>query len=435
MPAIPDRPSAKSRVALVVGADGFLGGFIVAALRARGWRVLRGVRQLNGADDERCTDLARMHAPQDWQAALANVELVVNAAGILRECGAQTFAAIHVEGPLAMTKACIEAGIPRLIQISALGVAADGDFIASKLRFDELLVALDPQALVLRPSVVYSSAGSYGGTSLLRALAALPGVVVLPGDGRWLLQPIAAEDLGILVVRAAEGDQRGIYQVGGPQPMSLREYQTLWRQWLRIPGQVAFSVPEWLVSIQAWLGERLGRGPVGETMWRMLRRGNLPEAGALDRLREDFDFVPRTLQAALAQRPSQVQDRWQARLYLLAPVLRMAIVLVWLLSAVAGWSAPADAIAALSAESAMHNWPVVMLARTTAVLDFILAAWLASGWRPRWALALMALSVLAYTLVFGCLVPALWLEPLGGLVKNLMILPALAVAWVLAERR
>ncbi|MBK7013934.1 MAG: hypothetical protein IPH43_15985 [Xanthomonadales bacterium] len=62
-------------MALVVGADGFLGGFIVAALRARGWRVLRGVRQLNGADDERCTDLARMHAPQDWQAALANVEL------------------------------------------------------------------------------------------------------------------------------------------------------------------------------------------------------------------------------------------------------------------------------------------------------------------------------------------------------------------------
>ena len=435
MSPIPAIAAPLSRVALVVGADGFLGGFIAAALREQGWRVLRGVRRLTGADDERFVDLARMRTPQSWHAPLENVDVVVNAAGILRENGAQSFEAIHVDGPLAMARACLDAGIPRIVQISALGVASDGEFIASKHRGDEKLMALNPQALVLRPSVVYSAAGSYGGTSLLRALAGLPGVLVLPGEGRWMLQPIAAEDLGNLVALAAQGNQRGIYDVCGAQPISLHGYQICWRQWLRIPGRRIFAVPEWLVSAYVWLGERFGRGPMGETMWRMLRRGNLPQADALIRLQRDFDFDPLALQEALAQRPSQVQDRWQAQLYLLAPALRVAIVLVWLLSALAGWRMPAQGLAELTADSVMQGWPTLALARVTAVLDVLLAAWLASGWRPRWAIGLMGLSVLAYTIVLGCLLPASWLEPLGGLAKNLLILPALAVAWVLAERR
>jgi hypothetical protein len=43
--------------------------------------------------------------------------------------------------------------------------------------------------------------------------------------------------------------------------------------------------------------------------------------------------------------------------------------------------------------------------------------------------------VLCYTLVFGVLLPAQWLDPLGGLAKNLLLLPALAVLWVLSDRR
>jgi hypothetical protein len=67
--------------------------------------------------------------------------------------------------------------------------------------------------------------------------------------------------------------------------------------------------------------------------------------------------------------------------------------------------------------------------------DLALALWLASGWRPRAAVASTLLLVLGYTLVFGALVPALWLDPLGGLAKNLVLLPALAVLWVLSDRR
>ena len=435
MSARPSHEPAAIRTVLVIGAHGFLGGFIAAALRARGWRVIDGVRKPAAGRDQRRVDLTFMQDVESWRPILADVDAVVNASGILRETRLQTFETIHVTAPTSLVSACVDAGIRTFVQISALGIPADGDFIESKHRFDEFLLSFSLRAVVLRPSVVYAVSGSYGGTSLLRALAAFPAFSLLPGDGHWAIQPVAAEDLAALVVDAIEGEQRGIYEVGGPEPITLRAYQTAWRRWLRIDGQRTLAVPEFLVSAQVWLGERAGRGPVGETMWRMLRRGNITSPDASARLLRDFGKLPRPLEAVLATLPSQAQDRWHAQLYFLAPLLRFSIVAVWVLSALAGWLTPAATIEALAQGSALQALPATELARATGALDLLLAAWLASGWRTRWAITLMAASVLAYTAAFGLILPALWLEPLGGLAKNLIILPALALSWVLSERR
>lgn len=241
-------PAAANPVVLVVGANGFLGVYIVSALRRQGCRVLRGVRSPR-ASDERACDLTNLDA-QAVAAALAGVDVVVNAAGILRETGRQTFQMVHIDGPLSLVRACVASGVPRFVQVSALGVPGDGEFIASKHRFDVELLGLPLSSVVLRPSVVYSVSGSYGGTSLLRALAAMPGAQLLPGAGHWLVQPVAAEDIAKLVARAVCSDVRGIYEVGGPAPIPLRDYQRSWRHWLRIPGERAIHVPEWLVAAQ-----------------------------------------------------------------------------------------------------------------------------------------------------------------------------------------
>jgi len=39
-------------------------------------------------------------------------------------------------------------------------------------------------------------------------------------------------------------------------------------------------------------------------------------------------------------------------------------------------------------------------------VDFVFAIWLATGWRMRWALAGMALSVVIYTIAFSLFSPA-----------------------------
>lgn len=435
--AMPPTRSPAPGTVLVLGGDGFIAGFAIAALRVRGWRVLRGVRAAGRAlrEDERRCDLVAMTTPAHWREALAGVDAVVNAAGILRESGRQTFDAVHVDGPLALTRACVEAGVRRFVQLSSVGDPADGAFVASKHRFDAALLALPLSAVVLRPALVYSAAGSYGGTSLLRALAALPFGVPVPGDGGWPQQPVAAEDLGELVACALDSDAVGAFEVGGPQRMPLRDYLLAWRRWLRLPGTRVLRVPMPLAGMGVALGEVFGGGPIGATTWRMLRRGVVAADDALPRLREAFGFVPRSLDDALAAHPSQVQDRWQARLYVVAPLLKAGVVALWLLSAWAGFATPAAEIARLAAGSPLADAMPVALARGGAGLDLVLGLWLASGWRPRTCLALMLASVLAYTLAFGLLLPVQWLDPLGGLAKNLVVLPALAALWVLSDRR
>ena len=424
---------AKPAVVLLVGANGFLGGYIASALKRNGCVVLLGVR-VPRASDERACDLAQLDEPTAL-AAISGVDVVVNAAGILRETRKQSFQAVHVDGPLALARACVAHGVKRFVQVSSLGVPEDGEFVASKHRFDHQLQVLPMSSVVLCPSVVYSVSGSYGGTSLLRALAALPGAQWLPGDGQWQVQPVAVEDLAELVARAVVGGSTGIYEVGGPLPTSLRDYQAHWRKWLRIPGERVVAVPECLVSLHVRLWEWIGSGPIGMTMWRMLQRGNVTAGDASQRLHSAFGVSPRRLEDVLAAQPSQVQDRWQAQLYFLAPALRIAVILLWVLSAIAGLLTPVHEVVRMAGDGALQALSPVAMARACGAMDGILAVWLASGWRPRWAVLAMGVSVLFYTAVLGSLAPGMWLDPLGGLAKNLVVLPALAILWVLLDRR
>lgn len=426
----------SKRTVLVIGAGGFLAGFLIAALRERGWRVLRGVRSPEAVDeDARHCDFERLHAPTHWAPELVGVDAVVNVAGILRETGKRRFLTIHHDAPLALAQACVDCGVRRFVQISALGDSTDGAFVTSKHRFDDALLALPLMAVVLRPSVVYSASGSYGGTSLLRALAAMPGVLPMPSDGEWLIQPLAAEDLAQLVVRALESEVCGAFDVGGPQPITLRAYQQRWRAWLRLPGARVVRIPEALVSLGVALSERLGRGPMSATTWRMLRRGNVTGPDASERLYRSFGFAPRALDDVLDTRPSQVQDRWHARLYLVAPALRTGIVLLFLFSAWAGFATPAVHIERLTAGSLLALLHPVELARGAAVTDLVLGIALLIGSRVRWVIGAMLALIGTYTLAFGLLLPALWLDPLGGLAKNLVVLPALSALWIISERR
>ena len=276
-------PDAKT--VLVLGAGGFLGGFIVAALRRAGFRVLRGVRETRGAADAIACDLQQWTEPAQWAPVLVGVDAVVNAAGILRERHGQRFDAIHERAPLALAQAGVDQGVRRFVQISALGDPRDGEFVASKHRCDAALLALPLDVLVLRPSVVYSASGAYGGTALLRAIAAAPLLLPLPAGGAQRFSPLAAEDLAELVVAAIDGGQCGMYEVVGPEALTLRDYLARWRRWLGFPEARVVAVPGALVSAAVACGDAFGRGPLTGVIWRMLQRGNVGAADAQARLR------------------------------------------------------------------------------------------------------------------------------------------------------
>ena len=67
--------------------------------------------------------------------------------------------------------------------------------------------------------------------------------------------------------------------------------------------------------------------------------------------------------------------------------------------------------------------------------DIAIALALLRNWRPRLMAWLQVALVALYTLAFTILAPALWLLPLGGLLKNLPILALLLIHAVLEDER
>lgn len=433
---------------LVTGAEGFIGRHVVAALLDAGHDVVRGVRGRRPPSPA----VDRSHAggaqvdcdfdvdlrPEVWLPRLAGIEAVVNCAGILRQRRGTRFESVHVIAPCALFTACERLGVRRIVQVSALGEPADGEFVASKHRGDAKLAAMDLEWVTLRPSVVYSTRGSYGGTSLLRAMAATPFALLLPGDGQQRIQPVSADDLGALVAKLLlpGAASRSIVEVVGPQAMTLEDYLRHWRAWLRVPAaRRVLRVPTWIVNLVAELGEHLGSGPLGRTMNAMLTRGNVGAPDAQVRVRALLGREPTALGAELAARPSFVQDRWQARLYLLGPALRVALAFVWISSAWVGFATPAADVYTMLRPVGLGPEVSLPLVRAASAIDLLLGVLLLTKWRPRLVGTLMIASLLAYTAFIGTWLPGAWLDPFGGLLKNVALLPAVAVLIAMADRR
>lgn len=425
---------------LVTGAYGFIGAQIVAALLASGHTPVAAVRKARlgqrfpGVEALDC-DFALDDKPSDWLPRLHNIDALVNCAGILRERGHDSHAAVHERVPRALFEACLQAGVERVVQISALGEPEDGEFIASKHRGDAALMRLDLDWVVLRPSVVVSTRGSYGGTSLLRGLAALP-LVPLPGAGDQRLQPIDIDDLCRAVLAALSRPQAAqqCLQLAGPEPLTLRAYLSAWRGWLGLRPARFIDVPRWLARSGAMLAERFGSGPMGLTMWRMLERGNVLGSGEFQRSEAALGFAPAALDEVLDRNPAHSADRWHAGLHFLAPALRALLAITFIASGVVGFALPAAQILALMQPSGLPDALLLGMAWGGSAADIVLGLLLALGWRSRLVLGLMALMVLGYTLGIGLLLPQAWLDPFGGLLKNPLILVAIAIAAVTAER-
>jgi uncharacterized protein YbjT (DUF2867 family) len=421
---------------LVTGAEGFIGRHIVAALRAAGHTVIAGVRRPVYPDSIAC-DFSRDLMPDAWISRLAGIDVVVNAVGILRESRANTFERVHISGPKALFEACQRVAVRRVIQISALGSPEAGEYLASKHRGDVELANLELDWTIIRPSLVYSVRGSYGGTSLLRAMAALPGLLVVPGSGEQLMQPIRAEDLGrvIAILIEKKAGIREVISAVGPERVSLLEYLLATRRWLEFPAPVVVRIPESMARFGAWLGELLSDGPLGMTMWRLLEKGNIATPESARDLTAISGIVPLSLKQALDSTSSFVQDRWHARLYFVGPILRVALGILWIGSGLVGISTPMTQGQALFASAALPTGLVAPLVWVASAVDLLLGVLALIAWRPAVIAALMGVSLLIYTVFAGVLFPSLWLEPFGGLLKNLPLMPVILVMGILSRRR
>ena len=422
---------------LVTGASGFIGRHVVAGLLAAGHEVVGGARSTRelarrfpGLATVRVDFNRDLHVG-DWLPRLEGVDAVVNCAGILQARRGQDIQAIHAGAPAALFEACERSGVSRVVHISAISAdeAADTDYARTKLAAETALQERDLNWVILRPSLVYAR-GSYGGTSLFRGLAALPGLIPLVGRGDQPFQPVHMDDLvaGVIRFLAPDAPARVRLDVGGPETLSLKEMLMRWRGWMGLSAAYFVAVPVALVQLASWLGDRLGGGPLSSTSLRQMLHGN---AGAGPEFTQLTGVQPRSLDEALAREPAHVQDRWHARLYFVRPLLRLALAAVWIGTALATVTSGPEVFAA----AGMAHPPEPWLVYATSALNLLVGLVLLWGRWPVWIGIVQLALVGAYTIAMSVVAPALWADPFGPLLKNLPILVAILALMAMEDDR
>ena len=420
-------------VVLVTGASGFIGSAVVDALRAAGHRVIEVTRRQSATTDADtvAVDFTRDFDPAAWRSKLRGVDAVVNAVGILREQGDQTFEALHVRAPRALFAACVDAGVTRVVQISALGAdeSATSAYHISKRRADEFLAEQSISSVIVQPSLVYGPAG--GSARLFDTLASLP-LIPLPGDGMQRIQPIHLDDLVACIVALLDRDRwrTGRVALVGADPTTLRDYLAALARALGHSRIRFLRVPISWVRAAALFGKIVPGALLDNETLAMLERGNVADAADTQRIlgappRPIANFIPRRV-ATVARRHAQLT--W------LLPLLRLAVAAMWIVTGIVSIAVyPVSDSYALLARTGLAGTFATAALIGAAVLDIALglASLLAPSRLLWWTQIIL---IVGYTAIISVWLPEFWAHPYGPVLKNLPILAALLLLAFVEER-
>lgn len=279
-------------LATVFGGSGFVGRYVVRELARRGWRVraacrrpdLAGFLQPMGAVGQVHAVQANLRFPDSCRAAVAGADVVINAVAIFGGSGKQTVKAVNVEGARTVARAAKEAGARQLVHISAIGADAKSDaaYARSKAEAEAAVLAEFPDAIIVRPSIVFGPEDEF--FNRFAAMARNAPLMPLIGGGKTRFQPIYVCDLATAIVNAAEGKAGRpgtTYEVGGPEVATFRQLLDDTQKWAgRDRGYI--SMPFWMAKLQAILTSPLPASmrPLLLDQVRLLKRDNVVSEAA-----------------------------------------------------------------------------------------------------------------------------------------------------------
>ncbi|GHD16129.1 complex I NDUFA9 subunit family protein [Tianweitania populi] len=223
---------ASPKLVTVFGGSGFVGRHIVRALAKRGYQVRVACRRPELANHTQPMGTIGQIQPIQanlryrWSVdrAVEGADYVVNAVGILFESGRQSFNTVQDFGARSVAEAARAAGAP-LTHISAIG-ANDGSesiYARSKARGEQAVLETSPDAVILRPSIVFGPEDSF--FNRFADMARYSPMLPLLGGGKTRLQPVYVGDVAEAAAMSVDGRVAGgrVYELGGPEVLTFRE--------------------------------------------------------------------------------------------------------------------------------------------------------------------------------------------------------------------
>ena len=442
------REQTALRKILVLGASGLIGRFVTDDLRARGFHVAGIARRFSPSQRANPLDLEMPVMSMD-SAALARlirdhgIDVVVNCLGVLQDGPGSDVSAVHHGFVERLLRAIRGSGRAiRLVQISIPGGAAEDRtaFSRTKREAERLIAVFGIPHAILRPGFVVAPS-AYGGSALLRALAAFP--IDLPAaEAVTSFQPVAVEDIAATIAWLAGRDiddktaDAVVWDLMQPQPVTLGGVVEQFRVCFGTANIRRVALPAFMLDLGARLGDlanRLGwMPPMRTTAIAELRRGVTgdPQPWMLATA-----IVPKTLSQVVGQRSGTIQDKWFARLFLVKPLVIASLVLFWVASGFIALVISYDAAAGILTAHAFPQAVVAPVTILTSLMDISIGALIA--FRRTCAAGLIAgiVASLGYMVGAAILTPDLWIEPLGALVKTGPAIVLMLVALLTLDNR
>lgn len=214
----------------VLGGSGFVGRHVCHQLVARGYRITAPTR-----DRERAKSLitlptadvitADVHDPQTLKELVHGCDAVVNLVGVLHDGrGKASFQEAHVGLARKVVDACRQAGVRRLLHMSALNADVNGPsaYLRSKGEAERIVRESGLDFTIFRPSVIFGREDHF--LNLFAKLQrALPVLFLGSPDARF--QPVYVLDVALAYAESVKRLESlgASYDLVGPKVYRLRE--------------------------------------------------------------------------------------------------------------------------------------------------------------------------------------------------------------------
>jgi uncharacterized protein YbjT (DUF2867 family) len=291
-------------VILLTGGSGFLGRHLLRRLLAGGEAVRclgRPGSPGTGWLREQPVEVALGHLldPDALARSCRGVRQIVHLAAPVREVRDAAVEAFHAQGTRHLIEAARAGRVERFVMVSPLGAAPSAGlpFLRSRGAAEQQVRDSGLPHVLLQSSLIFGA-----GDRLLEGLIRIlrrTGLVVLPGTGRTLLQPIWVGDVVSCLLHALSDDacvDRTI-PIGGPQHLSYEEIADQVGKMMNLPRvklHLSGRALGWTVRVLETFGQHLFLG------YRHLELLDVGTVTAPDAVTRSFGFHPMPLIEGIA---------------------------------------------------------------------------------------------------------------------------------------
>ena len=213
---------------VVTGASGFVGKNVRKFLYKNKVNVL-GISRKNFVKYPTETKAQSKNLlEQQLQKKLKNYNALIHLIGIGVESSGSTFEEINVNLTKNAIKLCKKSGIKKIIYISGLGVSRDStsSYFASKYKAEQEIISSGLDYTIFRASYIIGKTDHLT-KSLSKQMK--KGTIVIPGSGKYRLQPIFVEDIAKIILESIleKKFSNKILDLVGPRKISFEDFVKL----------------------------------------------------------------------------------------------------------------------------------------------------------------------------------------------------------------